>query len=471
MGFPLSTSPCRAPGWVGSTPAENIIYCMALSKSSKRPHLDTDSDSETLSLSFPHFVVLESLEDKQLAKLSPFVIEKTISGIVKPISVKKLKDGTLLIEVEKKTYADNLIKMKSFHGLKIKGYAHTSLNTSKGVVRSSELSLCSLEEIKTHLQNQGVSDVKRITIKRNDEIINTNTYIFTFNRSQAPTELKVGYNIIKVNPYIPNPLRCYNCQKFGHHESKCLKSPICKKSGGSGSDHAELTCTNPICCANCQSSHPADSKECMVWKLEKQVNTIKYTNNIPFPEARKIVQSQTQPQTKSYSQVTKSNIETKPSHSCHSCSTILEKLVSLTPDNLPQLITELKSSLSEKNHPTITTSKPTVSTASSQPPAVSITPSPPPSEMAPHVPSPREIHPPKSPVRQDNRSPSRGLRQSPTPRQRIQLEKTNSKNRFEVLESEQSMECGEISSTPTPTSKTSGQKPPQTPKPQRTKYK
>ena len=84
MGFPLSTSPCRAPGWVGSTPAENIIYCMALSKSSKRPHPDTDSDSETLSLSFPHFVVLESLEDKQLAKLSPFVIEKTISGIVKP---------------------------------------------------------------------------------------------------------------------------------------------------------------------------------------------------------------------------------------------------------------------------------------------------------------------------------------------------------------------------------------------------
>ena len=74
MGFPLSTSPCRAPGWAGSTPAENIIYLMALSKSSKRPHPDTDSDSETLSLSFPHFVVLESLDDKQL---SPFVIEKT----------------------------------------------------------------------------------------------------------------------------------------------------------------------------------------------------------------------------------------------------------------------------------------------------------------------------------------------------------------------------------------------------------
>ena len=233
--------------------------------------------------------------------------------------------------------------------------------------------------------------------------------------------------------------------------------------------------TEVICAtrgANCQSSHPADSKECMVWKLEKQVNTIKYTDGIPFPEARRIVQSQTQPQTKSYSQVTKSSVEAKPSHSCHSCSTILEKLVSLTPDNLPQLITELGSSLSERGRPTITTSKPTVSTVSSQPPAVSITPSPPPGGVAPRVPSTREVRPPKSPVRQDNRSPSRGLRQGPTPRQGIRLEKTNSENRFEVLESEESMECGEISSTPTPsTSKTSGHKPPQTPKPQRTKYK
>ena len=34
-----------------------------------------------------------------------------------------------------------------------------------------------------YLQNKGVSDVKRISIKRNDEIIDTNTYIFTFDRS------------------------------------------------------------------------------------------------------------------------------------------------------------------------------------------------------------------------------------------------------------------------------------------------
>ena len=455
MGYPLSTSPCWAPRWVGSTSDEHFIQFMASSKSSKRSYPDSDSDSELIPSSFPHFIVLESLDEKQLTKINPIVIEKTISGIVKPVSVKKINNGTLLIEVDKKPYADNLLKMNNFAGLKIKSFPHISLNSSKGVARSSELSLCTLDEIKTYLKPQGVSDVKRISIKRNDEIINTNTYIFTFNRSQVPKELKVGYNIIKIDPYIPNPLRCYNCQKFGHHESKCLKSAICKKCGESGSDHVELTCANPIRCANCQSSHPADSRDCIVWKKEKEINRIKYTNNISFPEARKIVQSQNQFPNKSYAQVTKSSTETKHDHPCSSCHTIIESLATLTPENLPQFISKLKSSLSE-SAPT----KPSTSKANTSPPI----------EAATQVAPSQKPQSPKSPVRQGTRSPNRGLRQSPTPRQRIQLEKTNSKNRFAVLEDEETMECGDLPPSPTSSTPTCvGQKLQQAPKPQRTK--
>ena len=128
MGYPLSTSPCRAPGWAGSTSDEYFNLYMASSKPSKRPYPDSDSDSDTLLTTFPNFIVLESLDEKQLTKLNPIVIEKTISGIVKPISVKKLNNGTLLIEVDKKTYADNLLKMKTFAGLKIKAFPHISLS-------------------------------------------------------------------------------------------------------------------------------------------------------------------------------------------------------------------------------------------------------------------------------------------------------------------------------------------------------
>ena len=427
---------------------------MASTKSSKRLHTDSDSDSEAITSTYPHFIVLESLQEKQLSKLNPFVDEKVISGIVKPVSVKKLQNGTLLVEVSKKTYADNLLKMNLFAGLKIKAYPHLSLNTSKGVVRSSELSLCTLDEIKTYLKNQAVSDVKRITIHRNQETINTNTYIFTFDTPHVPKELKVGYNLVKVSPYIPNPLRCYNCQKFGHHESKCLKPTVCKKCGESGSDHIELSCSNRIKCPNCQGNHSADSKDCNIWKQEKEINRVKFTNNISFPEARKLVQNSNQFTGKSYSEAAKTN--THHEHACKSCHTLLEKLTNLTADNLPKFINELKSSLSESP---IVKSSSSVPTTSSEPPKEVVT-----------LVTPQVNESPKSPVRQSSNSPNRALRQSPTPRQRIQLEKTNSKNRFSVLEVEESMECGAPpSAPPSPTSQHRGKNPSQTPKPQRTK--
>ena len=63
---------------------------MATPKSSKRSYSDSESDTETQQSSFPHFIVLESIEDKPMSKLSPFVIEKTLSGLFTPVSVKNL---------------------------------------------------------------------------------------------------------------------------------------------------------------------------------------------------------------------------------------------------------------------------------------------------------------------------------------------------------------------------------------------
>ena len=111
----------------------------------------------------------------------------------------------------KKKHAVFLLKMTRFHNTAIKTCPHKSLNVSKGIVRSKELSLCSLEEIKSELKNQGVIDVKRITIKKVGKIIETNTYAMTFNQPTIPEEIKVGYTMERVEQFIPNPLRCYKC--------------------------------------------------------------------------------------------------------------------------------------------------------------------------------------------------------------------------------------------------------------------
>ena len=75
----------------------------------KRPHAEVDSKNDSDQTLFPKFIVLESIEDTPITKLSPFIIEKTLNSFIKAKSVKKLINNTLLIEVEK-NFSDLLLK-------------------------------------------------------------------------------------------------------------------------------------------------------------------------------------------------------------------------------------------------------------------------------------------------------------------------------------------------------------------------
>ena len=102
----------------------------------------------------------------------------------------------------------------------------------------------------------------------------------------------------------------------------------------------------------CKLSRQPPGRFQRLFGLEKRTrNTIKYTNNISFPEARKLIQSRNQFPTRSYAQVTTPNPELKHDHSCGSCHMILEKLIHLTPEILPKFVNELKTSLSKSHQP------------------------------------------------------------------------------------------------------------------------
>ena len=135
--------------------------------------------------------------------LSLFIIEKVISSNLQTKANKKLRNGNLPVEVEKKEACRFSAKNEGFSQQKIIAYPHQNLNTSKGVVRSQELSLGPLEEIKKELKPQGVTDVERVLIKRDNKIIHANTYIMTFELSVFPLKIKIGYTMESVEQFIP----------------------------------------------------------------------------------------------------------------------------------------------------------------------------------------------------------------------------------------------------------------------------
>ena len=182
---------------------------------------------------------------------------------------------------------------------------HSSLNTCKGVFRCPDLRGCSEQEILENMREQGVTDVRRIIIRRDGTLKDANTFVFTFNTPVLPKQLKVAFLRVSVDAYIPNPLRCYQCQVFGHHENKCKREQICANCGQPKHSADETDCKHRAKCINCKEDHPAYSKQCQAWFTEKAILKVKYTRNISFPEARKIVESYTAPSGKSYASITK----------------------------------------------------------------------------------------------------------------------------------------------------------------------
>lgn len=168
----------------------------------------------------------------------------------------------------------------------VKATPHRSLNSSKGIIRCRDLRDCSDEEVLEAFRPQGVIFIKHIMAKKEGASLPTNTFILTFSKPIPPKSVKAAYLSLPVEPFIPNPLRCFNCQKFGHGKNTCSHKTVCARC--SKPDHAEADCTAEPICANCAGPHPAFSKDCPEWIKQRAILRIKTDRNISFNEARQV---------------------------------------------------------------------------------------------------------------------------------------------------------------------------------------
>ncbi len=282
--------------------------------------------SSSSSSSWAQFLMLESPTPDTRIKLTPFALSKAIQGIAGTIAkLTILRSGSVLVECATPNQSKNLLKCTLLANTPITIYPHKTLNSCKAILRDrqrlfadmTELDLCS------ELHSQSVTHVKRFTIRKDGDTIATNTYLLTFSLSTPPTKIKAGFISLPIEAYIPNPLRCYKCQKYGHGTSSCRGSIKCPHCGDDSHVSEDCTATSKHC-INCKGAHSASSKDCPVWKTEREVNKIKYTQNISFREAKKLVSGLQGPTPgTSYSSAVKSTVIQK-SVSCQSMYTWID---------------------------------------------------------------------------------------------------------------------------------------------------
>lgn len=232
----------------------------------------------------PKYLVMKRINhESNLANVSPFLIKKVVDNIVGgEVDVcKKLRDGTILIRTKTCSQAASLIKLTSLMpSIQVDVSEHQSLNSSKGVIYCNDLRGISEEDIQEELATQEVCEVHKILKKVNGNLEETGLIIIKFNTPNLPNDISIGYEKIKVRPYIPLPLKCRNCYRFGHTQKNCSSDKLCFNC--CEKHHLmddESICAVPANCINCNTlnlphNHQPNDKSCPTFLKEKEVQAI-----------------------------------------------------------------------------------------------------------------------------------------------------------------------------------------------------
>ena len=228
---------------------------------------------------YPRFLVVDGKDNVRLLdNVHSVIVDRTIRRCTSAsVHVEKMGKA-YLVRVHCKDYADNLLSLSMIQDCPVKVTPHRSLNFSKSVVRfgrsANGLSTEDIiEEIKTSPRNEELSEVtsaNRVSIQKNGSKILTGTFFLTSKSEYLPTHLFLGCERFPVDRYVPNPRRCFKCQKFGHSSRTCRsKEDVCLICAST--DHSYKDCNkqdSPHCC-NCSGPHKASDQECPKYLVEK----------------------------------------------------------------------------------------------------------------------------------------------------------------------------------------------------------
>ena len=123
-------------------------------KATKRNNSDKDYDSDQAHLErykktreeilkaklyFPRFLMMTSEDDeKSLSRLSTFAIQKGIQGLVgEPKTIKRLRSGDLLIEVDRETHSTKLLAVTELAQVPVRSITTQDTKHLKGSSQDS----------------------------------------------------------------------------------------------------------------------------------------------------------------------------------------------------------------------------------------------------------------------------------------------------------------------------------------------
>jgi hypothetical protein len=268
----------------------------------KKP-LDSDMDSNTTT----YIAYLKSTPDGicEYAERHPITFyDSFISAFGEPIDIQvHKKTKCIKVVLSTSDQQELIMNTSSFENFNIQaskpylntnqsGRPKTTINTNssgnylyKCIIHNVSIDL-SPEDIQYATEAQYVQRISRFNATTREREP-TKTVILGYS-NEHPEIVKIGFMRHKTEPYTPKPIRCNNCQKFGHTTAKCHSTTqICSHCAGT---HSYENCTTkqtsqPPKCANCSKEHSAAYTGCQTYQNTKKALEIRAIERGTFKEA------------------------------------------------------------------------------------------------------------------------------------------------------------------------------------------
>lgn len=233
-------------------------------------------------------------------RFSPFNLARSMSPLGRMRNITRQRDGSILIETSSQEQTQRVLNLKKIGNREVVVTEHPRLNSVKGVVKCWDFVDMDEEELLIELKDQKVTAIRQLKRKpspidmrmaqqRNEnspQWKDTGTYIVTFALPEVPSKMKAGYLELDVRPFVPDPIRCFRCQGYGHMRTSCREVAMCGRCAQE--EHAPALCTSGIKCLNCGKAHVSWSKKCRSYIAEYEVQKIKVYEKVSFAEAKRI---------------------------------------------------------------------------------------------------------------------------------------------------------------------------------------
>ena len=238
-------------------------------------------------------IVVRFAEEGGVTKMNLLKLTKELEkkcGVIK--FAKVLNDGNLLIgcndeiQVAVAKQITMIGKCKVVTVVQV-GEQKLRPKRCKGVITGVTLDIKE-DELNEHLKARGVeiTSVKRMT--RGPERKESETVLVEFEGERIPDRLYLGCMSYFVRAYIPKPMRCFKCQKFGHIAKYCKEKRRCPRCTGDH-EYEECTAGTQLKCCSCGGEHSVTFGGCAVMKQEVEVQKVKVLEGKSYAEAVKAV--------------------------------------------------------------------------------------------------------------------------------------------------------------------------------------